>query len=395
MTQDTNTNPQSSEKKNPWRFLTALDGDNATDRELVALTRWNELQIIANMVAASRISILYAFSGNGKSSLINAGLIPFFKENGYAVFRMRPRPPWSIENPTQSFKDSLLRDVNLPLFKRSDLEIIQTTRNYLKTLPEERTKEIENFLARLESKITDSTESSLNTGDFKTYLQNYLDKSLAEFISHIQSVLDPETNLLFICDQFEELFVHYGNTPEMDEFVSQLGEVWADNSLRVHLLFSMREDWVGSMIEFRRSIPDIFTNYFKLDPITRSRAGDILTLPLKGVGIKVETKVVDKILDDLVQAYSMNQKERFAEVKLTPSPQKDPFIELPALQVLADKLWETKDTVKHPFSLAHYQSLKNSVEQEKKAKSITSKEAKHSDGSSLPAQVVLKSHVLT
>ena len=107
-----------------------------------------------------------------------------------------------------------------------------------------------------------------------------MDKSLAEFISHIRSVLDPGTDLLFICDQFEELFVHYGNTPEMDEFVSQLGEVWADNSPGTHLLFSMREDWVGSMIEFRKSIPDIFSNYFKLNPITRSRASDILTLPI-------------------------------------------------------------------------------------------------------------------
>ena len=61
-----------NDAKNPWRFLTALDGNHETDRQLVSVTRRDEIQILSHMVAASRVSILYAFSGNGKTSLISS-----------------------------------------------------------------------------------------------------------------------------------------------------------------------------------------------------------------------------------------------------------------------------------------------------------------------------------
>jgi hypothetical protein len=98
-------------------------------------------------------------------------------------------------------------------------------------------------------------------------------------------------------------------------------------------------------------------------------------------------------LEDLAQAYSRNQKERFSEVKLTPSPQNDPFIELPALQVLADKLWQTKDTVKQPFSLAHYQSLKDSADRGQEAEDVALEKTEYSDRVSSPAQVVLDNYM--
>ena len=41
----------------PWHFLTALDGENPSDRELLRLTRTYELEVVANMVSASRVSI--------------------------------------------------------------------------------------------------------------------------------------------------------------------------------------------------------------------------------------------------------------------------------------------------------------------------------------------------
>jgi hypothetical protein len=383
-----------NEIKNPWSFLTALQGDNKTDCELIRLTRKDELRIVTHMAAASRVSILYAFSGNGKSSLINAGVIPFFTDNGYVVFKMRPRPPWSIENPTQAFKDSIVREINLPLIKRTDIDILKDAYDHLKKASATLTKELENFIERFESKIKDSSSGQLDTEDFKAYLKKYLDRPLVEFVSHIQSALDDKTQILFICDQFEELFVHYGNTPGMDEFVSQLGDVWANGSLRVHLLFSMREDWVGSMIEFRKSIPDIFGNYFKLDPIKRSQAGDALSLPLESIGMKFEPEAVEQILDDLVQAYSINQKKRFSEVKLTPSPKDDPFIELPALQVLADEMWATRDKVKKPFSLSHYQSLKENSDKNRQTKGATLLKTGNPDAISSPAQVVLDNYLL-
>lgn len=120
--------PAAGTAGNPWRFLTALDGTSEIDRQLVQVTRRDEVQLISHMVAAARVSVLYSFSGNGKSSIVNAGLIPFLTTNRYAVFRVRPRPPWSIDRPTQAFKESILRDVNLPLLRPSDLDLLGVSR---------------------------------------------------------------------------------------------------------------------------------------------------------------------------------------------------------------------------------------------------------------------------
>lgn len=93
---------------NPWRFLESLDADNPGDFDLLKSTRAHELEIVRNLILSSKVTLLYAFSGNGKSSLINAGIIPTFQRSGFGVFRTRPRPAFSLANPSQAIKDCLV-----------------------------------------------------------------------------------------------------------------------------------------------------------------------------------------------------------------------------------------------------------------------------------------------
>jgi predicted AAA+ superfamily ATPase len=99
---------------NPFSFLAALDGAVPLHRQILARTRESELEIATHMVAASKASLLYAYSGNGKSSFINAGIIPFFVARGYAVFRTRPRPPLQTTDPSRAFKYCVANDFYLP-----------------------------------------------------------------------------------------------------------------------------------------------------------------------------------------------------------------------------------------------------------------------------------------
>ena len=345
------------EQGSPWRFLTALDGSSPADRKLLELTRQEELRIVINMVASSGVSLLYAFSGNGKTSLINAGVVPHFINRDYAVFTTRPRPPYSVLNPVDAFKDSVLQNFRLPLFGPDDTDLLERLRTYIGIYSPEEESELREDLLRLEDKIRSVKEVTPDASSLRQRLQEHQGKSISEFIREIRQELTPQTRMLFICDQFEELFVHYGNTPAMDEFIKQLGEVWADDSLQTHLLFSMREDSVGSMIAFRRAIPDIFINYFKLDPIRQSRAREALTEPLASIGLQFSDDAIQEILKDLVSSYQESQTGLFSGVKLTPSPEDDRFIELPALQIVTDELWETRRTQTNPFSLDHYSTL--------------------------------------
>ncbi len=377
----------------PWRFLRPLSGEIEADRNLISLTRKDELRVVISMVAASSVSILYAFSGNGKTSLINAGVVPFFKTPGYMVFRTRPRPSWSTYNPSQAFKDCVLKDLRLPLFGAADLKAMDHILGRIKLLPKDSSTNIEEDLKKIIAKIQKFKIDAPEKKESLIHLKNRVHKPIPEFVSEIRSQIESDTRLIFICDQFEELFVHYGNTPQLRNFAEELGILVADNSMKAHLLFSMREDWVGSMIEFRDVIPDIFSYYFKLNPIQRSRAKDAITVPASSVGMEFEDEAIEKILDDLVEAYSINQQNRYSEVKLTLSPSNDPYIELPALQVVMEKLWQAYG-YSEKLTLEHYELLKNQYEKPRVTLKDSTTDLKSPDTYASPAQAVLDNYVL-
>src|ERR1039457_5421782 len=118
----------------PWKFLRALDGESDDDRKLLDLTRRKELEIVVNMVVGSKVSLLYAFSGNGKTSLINAGIVPFFQNEGYAIFQTRPRPPHSLDDPVVAFKQCILRHHILPLIRSKDMRELEEARRVLENI---------------------------------------------------------------------------------------------------------------------------------------------------------------------------------------------------------------------------------------------------------------------
>jgi len=350
------TNKPSLELKSPWRFLMPLEGAEGLDRELIELTRKDELLIITDMIATSKVSLLYAFSGNGKSSLINAGVIPQFKRRGYAVFKTRPRPPWAINDPSFAFKECVLRSLELPLLSQPDLQKLRMISDQLGSAADSSSAELVGVLRGLEARLT-RLQLSSPVNEITAYLRSKLDVPLSKFISEVQVLVGPESRLLFLCDQFEELFVHYQGTHQLDDLIAEFGKIWADRALHINFLFSMREDWVGSMIAFREAMPDVFSNYYKLDPLRRSKAETVLNLPLERLGLAWGVGVTNRILDDLARAYSRNQADRFNGINLTPSPQDNHFIELPALQVVAEEIWRTKVSTDSPFSMEHYDAL--------------------------------------
>jgi hypothetical protein len=121
----------------------------------------------------------------------------------------------------------------------------------------------------------------------------------------------------------------------------------------------MREDWVGSMIAFRSAIPDVLNSSFRLDPIQRSTAAPALVLPAVRAGYVPEEQAVKLILADLGKYYDQQQQRGLLAVRLTRSLAGDPFIELPALQAVDDKLWETRDGgIRYkPFTVEHYGAI--------------------------------------
>lgn len=357
-----NTLPHSAQsglaQESPWRYLCALDGTQELDRQLIEATRGEELQILTHMIAGSKTMILYAFSGNGKTSVVSAGIIPFFCQRGYAVFRTRPRPPWETQNPVAAFQECVLREAWMPTQQSGTADALADLKKGVEKCAD-KDPELQTLLARISARITRMSYSpAMQAADLRAYLASFVRRtSLAEFLSHMQLFLGAETRMLFICDQFEELFVHFYNKPELSQFVSQIGEAYTAENIHAQFVFSMREDWVGSMVEFRRALPDIFSDVYKLLPMTKARAAPILRLPLMSAGYEIDDETVEYILNDLSDQYVVQQRENFAAARLVPAPSDDPYVELPALQIIAEELWNTRHAVDKPFTIEHYTKL--------------------------------------
>jgi hypothetical protein len=344
--------------QNPFSFLSALDGASALHRRIIKATRGSELEVATHMIAASKVSLIYAYSGNGKSSFVNAGLIPFFVSQGYAVFRTRPRPPIYTRDPSEAFKLSLLAECFLPEMSAEQFQYIQDLKTSVQALEDrKRATEIMALLARLEPYVQATTATKDRASDFREVMSRRLEAPMWDFVKEMQRILGTSTKMLFICDQFEELFVHFSNSPEMDGFISSIGKICRDETLKAQFVFSMREDWVGSMIEFRREVPDIFGSYFKLAPLRKTQAAPALTIPLDERRIHLDKNLLDRILTELCDLYDTQQLQEFSPVKLVPADKHDPYLELPALQVVADELWRTHGDVKKPFTNEHYEWL--------------------------------------
>jgi hypothetical protein len=337
---------------NPWRPLTALYGERAEDRQILEETRAEELHIVNNMVASSRVSLLYAMSGSGKTSLLQAGVIPFFQRRGHIVFTTRPRPPWARDDPRRAFRSCIARQVPAVIKDTVDQAALAEVE---KLLGEQGRTDLTSVIARLRP-LVDVVPAPDVASKIEKQILDAGGESLRAFMNSVADLVGRQHSILLVCDQFEELFVHYANHPHFHTFLTDLAAVWADETLNVRLLFSMREDWVGSMIALRRVIPDVFKDTFRLLPLKAEVARLVLERPLQNRGIAYEEGAFTTIVNDLVDAYETTDTRRLGNIEPQQS-QPGRYLELMALQLVAGRLWETRESQRRPFTLDHYESL--------------------------------------
>jgi hypothetical protein len=106
--------------------------------------------------------------------------------------------------------------------------------------------------------------------------------------------------LVIVLDQFEEFFIRFRDRPEVRAaFIEAIGSLVNDRSLDVTVVFSLREDWLASLDDFREKIPDLFQNQYRLRPLTAFGVRQAISRPLTDAGIPYDDAVVSKLVDQL------------------------------------------------------------------------------------------------
>lgn len=327
--------------QNPFKGLQTYQPDD----NLKLFGRDKDLVLIKSRIFSARTTLLFAGSGVGKSSFINAKIIPELKSQFY-IHKVNI---WSgPATPLDQDKNSQIR-----------AEIVAYLDALKKAKQEQaaRRETIEEQAPAAEAQA--GAEAPLSGPTLPALLRNFLDLP-PDFESRAPS------GCLLIFDQFEEIFQRHSYQDGFDTFLSNLSYVINRADLPLRIIFSMRDEFLGELSIFDNRIPDLFNNYYRLKYPDRDDAADIIKRTAKLVNIPVDENNLGQLVRDL----STIEKGRtcLSESAVKESAPTSSFIERdyivpPYLQISCHKLWQNQFQTKEnasdlnrPF-LADYQPM--------------------------------------
>lgn len=253
--------------------------------------RERESEALFHLLVAERIVLLYSPSGAGKTSLIQAGLIPKLEREGFWVL--------------------------------TGHECVRVSTSPGQELAERVNRYVHSTLLSLDESLgggKGSLQTSLAEQDIAHYLADKLRQS------------ENQKTPILIIDQFEEILTKDPtDLAAKREFFRQVGKALENKGLWA--LFAMREEYRSALDQFRNSIPTRFQNTFRLDLLDDARALKAFRKPIESVGVAFEEELAKKVIDDL-------RKVNVEGITGTPEVQVGPYVEPMLLQVMGERLWD-------------------------------------------------------
>jgi tetratricopeptide (TPR) repeat protein len=249
--------------------------------------RDQEIDQLYYLLSAERIVLFHSPSGAGKSSLIQAGLIP------------RLTAQFDVWAPVR---------VNLALQANSGANINRYVRSCILGFE----AEIPARLQRPEEAISSLT--------------------LSEYVAGRPQRASAPKNVVLIFDQFEEvLTVDPLALDAKREFFAQLGALLQDT--RLWAIFVLREDYLAPLDPYAERLPTHLKNRFRLDLLSRAEAEEAIRKPVEAWGRRFAPNALGALVADLAM---MQVQQPGGEFKSEPGPYVEPL----HLQVVCRSLWE-------------------------------------------------------
>jgi hypothetical protein len=270
--------------------------------------RVGEARDLRSLVIAHPLVLFYAQSGAGKTSLINAGLIPLLKENQFEVL------------PVARFKGTLFRNI--------------------------KSEEISNIYVF--NALTSWVEGEYD-------IDSLAKMKLIDFLNareHQQDDYGMPLRRAVIFDQFEEIFSLYQDRwKDREGFFEQVSDALeADPLLRV--VFVMRENFIAQLEPYADLLPDGFRARFHMERLRREAALLAIKEPVKKAGHSFAEDVAEKLVDDLMTIQVETIPGKTAEVP-------GEFIETVQLQVVCQNLWKELPPDEKQITFQHLKTYGN------------------------------------
>ena len=210
---------------------------------------------LKHRVMAHPITLLYSMSGAGKTSLINARLVPDLAAEGCQIL-----PSARVRGST-----GRLLPGEIPNIYAFHVQMSWQDRCDLQTP------------GRLKSQTIK-----------------------AELTPRAKLAEDDDSLLIAVIDQFEELFTAYSSRwKDRREFFEQLSDA-LESIPNLRVLLAMREDYLASLDPYANLVPANLRSRFRLERLRRGAALEALINPLKDTGKRFAPGVAERLLDSLM-----------------------------------------------------------------------------------------------
>jgi WD40 repeat protein len=252
--------------------------------------RDREVKELLSLIIAHRVVVLYAQSGAGKTSLLNAGLAPLLIEEGFEILpvaRVRGFEPEDID----------LSDIaNIYVFNT----LVGWSEDKAEPAPLIRAS-ILSFLKERE---------------------------------HLKDEFEEPLPRLAIFDQFEELFTFYPERwKEREDFFRQVVDALeADPLLRA--LFVMREDYLASLVSYNRLFAERLRARYRMERLRQEAATMAVEKPLSSTGRSFAEGVAASLVQELLSIHVESAPGRTVQIP-------GEYVEPVQLQVVCQSLWES------------------------------------------------------
>jgi WD40 repeat protein len=271
--------------------------------------RVEEADELVSLITAHPVVLLYSQSGAGKTSLLNASLIPKLEEEE----RFNVLPPMRVQGQIPS---------SYRLGKKTNIFVLNALASCSKADPSKWSP----------SEIT-----------FSSFLQQ-LEQPINEYGETCPTVL--------VFDQFEELFTSYpGRWADRQPFFEQIGEAMEGNARSgvkgnslLRVVFCMREDYIAELDPYVHLLPEKLRTRFRLEHLREDKALAAITQPLEVTNRRYAKGVAELLVKNLLKLPSQS---------ITGTQSVGMYVEPVQLQVVCQSVWhgltpsETVITRKH------------------------------------------------
>jgi len=261
--------------------------------------RDTQVSKVVSLLEKNKFLMITGASGDGKSSLTYAGLIPnaragFFKAkfNNWRIADFRPE-----RTPLENLSQTLSKALQIPL-------------------------------TEVEQAVKAGFSSLVNLYKKSKWHVDYLsDEWLLADETKKRSIKRQGANVLILVDQFEEFFTNQENfTNGIPSVESQLvmnvlletAKIAHSQDLPIYVVCTMRSDYIGQCAAFR-GLPEMigFSQFF-VPRLKRKEIQQVITEPAKLAGCQITTRLSETLINELGSG----------------------FDQLPVLQHALNQLWQ-------------------------------------------------------